>query len=160
MIKLIVGTKGSGKTKTIIDMINNAVTATSGNVVVVEKGMKLTTEISHAARLVDMDEYKVEGGEMLYGFIAGLLAGNYDITDLYIDGILKVLDRDTNKLGVILDEIAAVTGDSVRAVITVSADPETLPANVKNTCKHRIPRILSKNKQGAAKNCCPFVFRC
>lgn len=93
--------------------------------------MKLTTEISHAARLVDMDEYKVEGGEMLYGFIAGLLAGNYDITDLYIDGILKVLDRDTNKLGVILDEIAAVTGDSVRAVITVSADPETLPANVK-----------------------------
>ncbi len=131
MIKLIVGTKGSGKTKTIIDMINNAVTATSGNVVVVEKGMKLTTEISHAARLVDMDEYKVEGGEMLYGFIAGLLAGNYDITDLYIDGILKVLDRDTNKLGVILDEIAAVTGDSVRAVITVSADPETLPANVK-----------------------------
>lgn len=131
MIKLIVGTKGSGKTKAIIDMINNAVTATSGNIVVVEKGMKLTTEISHAARLVDMDEYKVEGGEMLYGFIAGLLAGNYDITDLYIDGILKVLDRDTNKLGVVLDEIAAVTGDSVRAVITVSADPATLPANVK-----------------------------
>ncbi len=131
MIKLIVGTKGSGKTKAIIDMINNAVTATNGNVVVVEKGMKLTTEISHAARLVDMDEYKVEGGEMLYGFIAGLLAGNYDITDLYIDGILKVLDRDTNKLGVILDEIAAITGDSVRAVITVSADPATLPANVK-----------------------------
>ncbi len=131
MIKLIVGTKGSGKTKAIIDMINNAVTATSGNVVVVEKGMKLTTEISHAARLVDMDEYKIDGGEMLYGFVAGLLAGNYDITDLYIDGILKVLNRDTNKLGVILDEIAAVTGDSVRAVITVSADAATLPENVK-----------------------------
>ncbi len=131
MIKLIVGTKGSGKTKAIIDMINNAVTATSGNVVVVEKGMKLTTEISHAARLVDMDEYKIDGGEMLYGFVAGLLAGNYDITDLYIDGILKVLNRDTNKLGVILDEIAAVTGDSVRAVITVSADAATLPESVK-----------------------------
>ena len=131
MIKLIVGTKGSGKTKAIIDMINNAVTATNGNVVVVEKGMKLTTEISHAARLVDMDEYKVEGGEMMYGFIAGLLAGNYDITDLYVDGILKVLDHDTKTLGVVLDEIAAITGDAVKAVITVSADPATLPENVK-----------------------------
>ena len=131
MIKLIVGTKGSGKTKAIIDMINNTVDATNGNVVVVEKGMKLTTEISHAARLVDMDEYKIDGGEMLYGFVAGLLAGNYDITDLYIDGILKVLNRDTNKLSVVLDEIAAITGDTVKAVITVSADPDTLPENVK-----------------------------
>ena len=131
MIKLIVGTKGSGKTKAIIDMINSTVEATNGNVVVVEKGMKLTTEISHAARLVDMDEYKIDGGEMLYGFVAGLLAGNYDITDLYIDGILKVLNRDTNKLSVVLDEIAAITGDTVKAVITVSADPETLPENVK-----------------------------
>ena len=131
MIKLIVGTKGSGKTKALIDMINTTVDATNGNVVVVEKGMKLTTEISHAARLVDVDEYKIDGGEMLYGFVAGLLAGNYDITELYIDGILKVLDHDLNKLGVVLDEIAAITGDSVRAVITVSADPDTLPANVK-----------------------------
>ncbi len=131
MIKLIVGTKGSGKTKALIDMINTTVNATKGSVVVVEKGMKLTTEISHAARLVDVDEYKIDGGEMLYGFIAGLLAGNYDITDLYLDGILKVLDHDLNKLGVVLDEIAAITGDSVRAVITVSADPDTLPANVK-----------------------------
>ncbi len=131
MIKLIVGTKGSGKTKALIDLINTAVTATSGNVVVVEKGMKLTTEVSHAARLVDMDEYKIDGGEMLYGFMAGLLAGNYDITHLYIDGILKVLDHDTTKLGVVLDEIAAITGDSVEAVITVSADADTLPQNVK-----------------------------
>ncbi len=131
MIKLIVGTKGSGKTKAMIDMINSAVNATGGNVVVVEKGMKLTTEISHAARLVDMDEYKIDGAEMLYGFVAGLLAGNYDITELYIDGILKVLGRDTTKLGVVLDEIAAITGDTVKAVITVSADEATLPQSVK-----------------------------
>ena len=75
MIKLIVGTKGSGKTKAMIDMINDSVKTSKGNVVVVEKGMKLTYEVPNAARLIDLDEYKIAGGEMLYGFVAGLLAG-------------------------------------------------------------------------------------
>ena len=102
MIRLIVGTKGSGKTKAMIDMINESVRTTKGSVVVVEKGMKLTYDISSAARLIDLDEYKIQGGEMLYGFVAGLMASNYDITDIYIDGILKVLDHDINRLGVVL----------------------------------------------------------
>ena len=120
MIKLIVGTKGSGKTKAMIDMINDSVKTSKGNVVVVEKGMKLTYEVPNAARLIDLDEYKIAGGEMLYGFVAGLLASNYDITDLYIDGILKVLD-----------EIAAAAGDSIKVTVTVSADEAALPHDVK-----------------------------
>ena len=121
MIRLIVGTKGSGKTKAMIDMINESVRTTKGSVVVVEKGMKLTYDIASAAR----------GGEMLYGFVAGLMASNYDITDIYIDGILKVLDHDINRLGVVLDEMAAIAGDSVRVTVTVSADEAMLPHNVK-----------------------------
>ena len=97
MIRLIVGTKGSGKTKAMIDMINESVRTTKGSVVVVEKGMKLTYDISSAARLIDLDEYKIQGGEMLYGFVAGLMASNYDITDIYIDGILKVLHRQRRR---------------------------------------------------------------
>lgn len=130
MIKLIVGTKGSGKTKTMIDAIHEAVTNTKGNVVVVEKGMKLTYDIDHAARLIDLDEYKISGGEMLYGFVAGLLAGNYDITDIFVDGILKVLDGDMTKLGVVLDEIAAAAGNTVNVTVTVSADAGVLPHDV------------------------------
>ena len=107
MIRLIVGTKGSGKTKAMIDMINESVRTSKGSVVVVEKGMKLTYDISSAARL------------------------NYDITDIYIDGILKVLDHDINRLGVVLDEMAAIAGDSVRVTVTVSADETMLPHNVK-----------------------------
>ena len=118
MIRLIVGTKGSGKTKAMIDMINESVRTSKGSVVVVEKGMKLTYDIASAARLIDLEEYKIDGGEMLYGFVAGLLASNYDITDVYIDGILKV-------------ELAAVAGDSVRVTVTVSADESVLPHNVK-----------------------------
>ena len=131
MIKLIIGTKGTGKTKTMIDMINENVKTTKGNVVVVEKGMKLTYDIAPAARLIDLDEYKISGGKMLYGFIAGLMASNYDITDIYVDGILKVMDHNLNKLGVVLDEIAAITGDTVNAVITVSANEADLPSDVK-----------------------------
>ncbi len=131
MIKLIVGTKGHGKTKTMLDSVHAAVEATKGHVVVIEKGMQLTYDLDHAARLIDMDEYKISGSEMLYGFVAGVLAGDYDITDLYIDGILKVLGGDLNKLGVVLDEIAAIAGDSVSVCVTVSAAEEALPANVK-----------------------------
>ena len=105
MIKLIVGTKGSGKTKAMIDQINDAVKTSKGNVVVVEKGMKLTYDIAPAARLIDLDEY--------------------------IDGILKVLDHDINRLGVVLDEMAAIAGDSVKVTVTVSADEAALPHDVK-----------------------------
>ena len=131
MIKLIVGAKGSGKTKAMIDQINDSVKTSKGNVVVVEKGMKLTYDIAPAARLIDLDEYKVSGGEMLYGFVAGLLASNYDITDLYIVGILKVLNHDINRLGVVLDEMAAIAGDAVKVTVTVSADEAALPHDVK-----------------------------
>lgn len=130
MIKLIVGTKGSGKTKTLIDMINAATKTTSGNIVVIEKSMKLTTEINHAARLLDVDEYKINGPEMLYGFVAGVLAGNYDITELFVDGILKTLDHNMDAAVKVLEDIDKITG-SIETVITLSADPADLPEALK-----------------------------
>ena len=72
MIQLIVGGKGSGKTKKMIDMINDSAKTTPGNIVCIEKSMKLTYDIDHAARLIDVDEYKISGYDMLYGFIAGI----------------------------------------------------------------------------------------
>ncbi len=130
MIQLIVGTKGSGKTKTLVDMINAGTRTTSGNVVVIEKGMQLTYDIDHKARLVDMDEYRVAGADMFYGFVAGVLAGNYDITELYIDGVLKVLDHDVAALGKVLDQLNAIAGESLKLVVTVSADRDSLPESV------------------------------
>ena len=131
MIKLIVGTKGSGKTKTMIDLINEATKTATGNVVVIEKSMQLTTSINHAARLVDLDEYKINGAEMLYGFVAGVLAGNYDITEMFIDGILKVCGHDLEAAGRVLNAINAIAGDSVNVTVTVSADVNSLPESIK-----------------------------
>ena len=131
MIKLIVGTKGSGKTKTMIDLINEATKTATGNVAVIEKSMQLTTSINHAARLVDVDEYKINGAEMLYGFVAGVLAGNYDITEMFIGGILKVCGHDLEAAGRVLNAINAIAGDSVNVTVTVSADVNSLPESIK-----------------------------
>ena len=131
MINLIVGGKGSGKTKKMIDMINASAKTTPGNIVCIEKSMKLTYDIDHAARLIDVDEYKINGYNMLYGFVAGILAGNYDIVEVYLDGVLKLGNHDLDGLGVLLDELAALTGDSIKMVVTVSADLGALPESVK-----------------------------
>ena len=131
MIKLIVGAKGPGKTKAMIDMINAAAETTNGNIVVVEKSMKLTYDISHKARLIDVDEYKINGYDALYGFVAGLMAGNYDITDLFVDGSLKIGGYDLEGFGVLLDQVNALAGDNVKVTITVSAEADTLPESVK-----------------------------
>ena len=130
MIKLIVGTKGSGKTKTMIDLINEATKTATGNVVVIEKSMQLTTSINHAARLVDVDEYGVVGADMLYGFVAGVLAGNYDITELFIDGILRIIDHDMEAAAKVLKAIDKIT-PNIEVVVTVSADAADLPEELK-----------------------------
>ena len=131
MMKLIVGSKGSGKTKTMVDMINSATKTTAGNVVVIEKGMQLTYNIDHKARLVDLADYKISGYEMLYGFVAGVLAGNYDITELFVDGMIRVGGDDLEALGKTLDAIAAIAGDSTEVVVTISAEESALPGSVK-----------------------------
>ncbi len=130
MVKLIVGSRGTGKTTQMVDMINEAVKTASGNIVCIEKGMKLTYNLDHKCRLIDMDEYAVAGYDRMYGFVAGLLAGNYDIEAVYVDGVLKVLDHDLDALGKLLADLQKLS-DSVQFCITVSADASELPDSVK-----------------------------
>ncbi len=132
MIKLVVGTKGTGKTKILIDMVNTATTTIPGNIVCIEKGQKLTFDLNHAVRLVDVENYSITSYETLYGFICGILAGNYDIQEIYIDSILKIGGSDFDELGDFFDRIYAQTRKAdVKLVFTVSADVANLPSSVK-----------------------------
>ena len=136
MIKLIVGKKGSGKTKRLITMTNEAVASSSGNVVCLEKGLKLTYDITHKARLVDTDEYGVSGFEMLYGFIAGLMAGNYDITHIFIDSSLKIGNNDIPGFVSMVEKLSKLSSASmVDLIFTVSCDIAELPETL-------VPMIL------------------
>jgi len=130
MVKIITGKKGSGKTKVLIDMINEAAKSTSGNIVCIEKGLKLTYDINHSVRLTDMEDYNLEGVDMFYGFVNGMIAGNFDIKEIYVDGILKVVGRDYAELGILFDKLDKITGDDIKCIITVSADDDELPDSV------------------------------
>ncbi|MDR0838747.1 MAG: hypothetical protein LBN99_03795 [Oscillospiraceae bacterium] len=91
MLKLIMGLKGSGKTKHFIELVNSALKEESGNIVCIEKGKRLTYDIPHAVRLVEIEDYGITGFDFLKGFISGLRAGNYDITHIFIDSVLRLI---------------------------------------------------------------------
>lgn len=132
MIKLIVGKKGSGKTKILVDMVNEAAKTTDGNIVCIEKKPKLTYDLDHSVRLLEADSYGVSGFDAFYGYVAGLLSGNYDITEVFVDGILKICGQDLEALGAFFDKIEAVAKEAnTKLVFTVSADASELPESVK-----------------------------
>lgn len=130
MIKLFIGGKGSGKTKTLIEMVNNAVNESKGNVVCIEKGDKLIHDITYKARLIDTDDYAVTDAEALYGFIAGILASNSDITDIFVDSGLKIVGNDVAAFEVMLKKFEKITAE-VNLVITASIAVEECPDGVK-----------------------------
>ena len=130
MINLIPGKKGTGKTKILVDAIKEAAATATGNVVCIERGMKLTYDIPHKVRLVDAEEYGISSFDAFYGFVAGMLAGNYDIQQVYVDGILKIGGRDYEALGVMIEKLAMFAKD-IKIVLTVSADVDELPAKVR-----------------------------
>ena len=125
MIKLIVGKKGSGKTKTLIELVNAALDTTNGSVVCIEKGNKLNFEINYKCRLIDTDEYLVTDGQSLYGFIAGILASNHDVTDIFIDSALKICQNDAESFDNFLTALDGLIAEhEVNCVITSSIAPE------------------------------------
>ncbi len=132
MVKLIMGLKGSGKTKTLIRMVNEAVKMTSGNVVCVEKGLKLTYDISHQARLVDIEHYGVSGFVAFGGFLCGLMAGNYDITDIFVDATLRIGGRELEEFAKMLDKLLPLAEENnTTLTFTVSCDISELPERIK-----------------------------
>ena len=129
MVKLIIGNKGTGKTKKLIELVHDAVLNSKGNVLCVEKGATLTYDLKPQARLIDTDAYEIEGYDMCYAFLSGLLAGNYDITDVFVDSILKIGGRDYAALASFRDRIDKISEETV-FVFTGSAEAADLPGSV------------------------------
>ena len=94
MIHVIMGLTGSGKTKKLIASINETVANAQGDVVCIEYGKKLTYDLTYRVRLVDSKEYGINNQDKLKGFLSGLHAGNFDITNVYIDNLYKTIGSD------------------------------------------------------------------
>lgn len=130
MVKIITGKKGTGKTKILIDMINEASKKSDGYVVCIDKSEKLRYDIPTNVRIVDTDANNIYSFEAFYGLVAGLVAGNYDIKEIYVDSILKVGGADFEALGAVLNKIDKLTGADVNVTFTVSAELADLPESV------------------------------
>lgn len=130
MIKMYIGGKGSGKTKTLIELVNNAAANSNGCVICIEKGDKLKLDITYKARLIDTDYYGVGDAEALCGFIAGILASNSDITDIFVDSALKIAGNDVDAFAAILPKLDKIAKD-INLVMTSSILVEECPDSIK-----------------------------
>lgn len=130
MLKLIIGVKGTGKTKQLIEMVNQSLDSTNGNVVCIEKGDKLRFDVKYQCRLIDTDEYSINNAEQLYGFVAGILASNSDVTDLYIDSALKICGDDLAAFDALVEKTATLVS-GIKCVMTLSLPVEKATDTIK-----------------------------
>ena len=136
MIKVIVGSKGSGKTARLVDDLNTQATSEADNVVCIEVGRRLDRMVKYNIRLIDITEYPVKGYNELLSFIAGISAKDYDLTHVYIDSIGKITgDTDLNNLEAFLGLLEAFAErNSFNVMIILSAELESLPQGIRKYC--------------------------
>ena len=123
MLKLMIGVKGTGKTKTLIEMVNSAVNTSKGAVVCIEKGDKLRYDVKYQARLINTEEFMVTDAQSLYGFVAGILASNHDVTELFIDSALKICNNDMAAFEKMLEGLAALVAKTGTNLFITSSMP-------------------------------------
>ena len=132
MLKLIVGVKGTGKTKEIISLANTAANESKGCVVFLEQGNKLRFDVTHKVRLVDTCEFDIADGQSLYGFVAGIYATKHDITDIFIDSALKICRNNMDEFVYAVKELDAfVSRFPVNCIMTSSIPVEEVREELK-----------------------------
>ena len=129
MIQIIYGKKGSGKTKRIIDMANRSVTEHDGSIVFIDDDNRYMFDLKHEIRFVNATEYHISSPDMFLGFIGGVLASNYDLSLLFVDGFLRILNTPLDELEDFfknLEEYAIAR--SITLVLSISASGDEIPA--------------------------------
>ena len=128
VIQIIFGKKGSGKTKRILDMANASVKEAKGNVLFVDDDKSYTLSLKPQIRFIDASEYEVKGTEPFYGFLAGILAGNYDISVIYVDAFLKLVKAQPDELETFFAKLERLVANAnCDLVISFSEDAANVP---------------------------------
>lgn len=133
MVRVIMGVKGTGKTKRLIELVNNAAQDEPGNVVCIEANKSMTYDIHYGVRLISADEYNLKSYEMFRGFISGLYAGNYDISQVFIDNLCKTIgcpvDVETEKFVNWMDKFGEE--HDIKFTVTISGDQDLATEGLK-----------------------------
>ncbi len=125
MVKVIIGEKGTGKTAKLIDAVNAAEAASNGNIVFINKGDRHIFDLTHRVRIVDTDEYSIVGYDEFYGFICGILSQNYDISNIFIDSITKIVNKDLTALSACLDRLNAISEKTNTEIMVIVSMKES-----------------------------------
>jgi len=133
MVQLIVGEKGKGKTKQLLDKVNGQVKDIAGNIVYLDKSTKHMYELNNKVRLIDVSEYMIEDANEFVGFVCGIISQDHDLQQMYFDSFLKISHLEGQDITAVVEKLAKVSEKfKVDFILSVSVDKETLPENLKS----------------------------
>ncbi len=133
MVQLIVGKKGKGKTKHLLDKVNAEVKDINGNIVYLDKSTKHMYELNNKVRLIDVSEYMIENTDGFLGFISGILSQDHDLQQMYFDSFLKIASLEGGDVAATVEKLEKISEKfCVDFILSVSADEAELPETVKS----------------------------
>jgi len=133
MIRLIYGKKGSGKSKRLLDMANAEVTASEGDIVYIDDDTRYMYDLKHEIRFVNTRDYAIDCPEKLYGLVCGMIAQDYDIASIYIDGVKNIVKKNAGNLEKLLKELDSITKKfDVKTYVVISGEPDSMPEYLKS----------------------------
>ena len=133
MVQLIVGNKGKGKTKFLLEKVNNDVKEAVGSVVYLDKSPKHMYELNNKVRLIDVSDYMIENTDGFLGFVSGIISQDHDLQQMYFDSFLKIAKAEAKDLASVVEKLDKISSKfGVDFVVSVSADEEDLPEAVKS----------------------------
>ncbi len=134
MVQLIVGEKGKGKTKHLLDKVNSAVKTASGNIVYLDKNGKHMYELKNQIRLIDSSEYPIASTDEFTGFVCGIVSQDHDLEEVYLDSFCDVAFIKDKNVKPVLDKIVKISEQfSVNFVISMSLDEKDVPEEYKSS---------------------------
>ena len=133
MIQLIVGAKGKGKTKILLDKVNTEVKDAHGSIVYLDKSPKHMYELNNKIRLIDVSGFELESSGEFIGFVYGILSQDHDLEQMYLDSFLKVAKLEGADISATLSKLETI-GEKyhVTFVLSISMDPAKLPEDMKS----------------------------
>ena len=133
MVELLIGKKGTGKTKALIEKVNNALTVAKGNVVFISNDTNNIFDVKSKARMADTSEFEIKSYDEFLGFISGIISRDFDITNIFVDGIFKIVGSDNlDGFESFLNRLETMSQNfEITFVISVSIDAETAPDYIK-----------------------------
>ena len=133
MVQLIVGKKGKGKTKQLLDKVNSEVKDISGSIVYLDKSTKHMYELNNKVRLIDVSRYMIENADEFLGFVCGIISQDHDLEQMYFDSFLKIAVLEGKDISAVIEKLDKMSDFfQVDFILSVSMDESELPESVKD----------------------------